>query len=143
MVLKGKQIFITGGAGFIGSALIERLIEDNKIVVYDNLTRNSLQDKVYKSHRNLTFIEGDILDFEVVSKAMKGADIVVHCAAIAGIDSVIRKPVLTMRVNMIGSANVLEAAARLPGCERVVCFSSSEVFGRHAFCSKSVSTVPG
>ena len=58
---------------------------------------------------------------------------VVHCAAIAGIDTVSTKPVTTMRVNMIGSANVLAAAHLAGGCERVVCFSTSEIFGRRAF----------
>ena len=75
---------------------------------------------------------------------MRGADIVVHCAAIAGIDTVIKSPVTTMRVNMVGSANVLEAAARLTGLERVVCFSTSEVFGRQAFrSSETDNTVIG
>jgi UDP-glucose 4-epimerase len=75
---------------------------------------------------------------------MKGADIVVHCAAIAGIDTVIKSPVTTMRVNMVGSANVLEAASRLPRVDRVVCFSTSEVFGQHAFCSSETdNTVTG
>ncbi len=64
-----------------------------------------------------------------------GADVVVHCAAIAGIDTVIKSPVTTMRVNIIGSANVLEAASTLSHCDRVVCFSTSEIFGQRAFRS--------
>jgi UDP-glucose 4-epimerase len=134
-MIDGKNIFITGGAGFIGSTLIGRLIDNNKITVYDNFTRNSLQNKAYKDHSNLTVIKGDVLDFDALSEAMEGADIVVHCAAIAGIDTVIISPVSTMRVNMVGSANVLEAAACLSHCDRVVCFSTSEVFGQQAFCS--------
>ncbi|MBK9091438.1 MAG: NAD-dependent epimerase/dehydratase family protein [Anaerolineae bacterium] len=135
MNISGKTIFITGGAGFIGSTLIGRLVENNQIVAYDNLTRNSLAAKPYHDHPNLTLIRGDVLDFERLCQAMTGADIVVHCAAIAGIDTVIISPVTTMRVNMVGSANVLEAAMRLPHCERVVCFSTSEVFGQQAFRS--------
>jgi UDP-glucose 4-epimerase len=134
-VLNDKKIFITGGAGFIGSALIERLVENNQVVVYDNLTRNSLTRKPYKDHANLRLVQGDVLDFDKLAQAMTGADIVVHCAAIAGVDTVIKSPVSTMRVNMVGSANVLEAASRLTRCERVVCFSTSEVFGQMAFCS--------
>jgi len=134
-MIENKTIFVTGGAGFIGSALIGRLVERNRIVVYDNLTRNSLKDKPYNDHPNLTLVQGDILDFNTLSQDISGADIVVHCAAIAGIDTVIRSPVRTMQVNMIGSANVLEAAASLPQCDRVVCFSTSEVFGQHAFRS--------
>lgn len=134
-MITDKNIFITGGAGFIGSALIGRLIERNRVVAYDNLSRNSLKDKSYLDHPSLSVVEGDILDYERLSAAMKGSDIVVHCAAIAGIDTVIRSPVTTMRVNMVGSANVLEAASQYAGVERVVCFSTSEIFGQHAFRS--------
>ena len=142
--IKNKTIFITGGAGFIGSAIIERLVENNRIVAYDNLTRNALKDNPSFGHPNLTLIEGDVLDFPALREAMQGADIIVHCAAIAGIDTVIKSPVTTMRVNMIGSANVLEAAAQLPRCDRVVCFSTSEVFGQQAFRSAETdSTVMG
>ncbi|MEQ9031322.1 MAG: NAD-dependent epimerase/dehydratase family protein, partial [Aggregatilineales bacterium] len=143
-MIEGKTIFITGGAGFIGSALTGQLIEKNKVVIYDNLTRNSLKDKSYSNHPNLNLIEGDVLDYEATARAMKGANIIVHCAAIAGIDTVIKSPVTTMRVNMVGSANVLEAAASLDNCDRVVCFSTSEVFGSQAFRSAETdNTVMG
>ena len=71
---------------------------------------------------------------------MEGSDIIVHCAAIAGIDTVIKSPVTTMRVNMIGSANVLEAASKLPSCDRVLCFSTSEVFGQYGFRSRETDS---
>ena len=142
--IENKHIMITGGAGFIGSSLIGRLVEKNKIVAYDNLARDSLKDKPFRDHPNLTLIKGDILDTAHLQKAMDGANIVVHCAAVAGIDTVIKRPVQTMRVNMVGSANVLDAAAKLPHCERVVCFSTSEVFGQHAFrSSETDNTVMG
>lgn len=143
-MIEGKRIFITGGAGFIGSTLAGRLVERNRIVIYDNLARNSLKDKAIKDHSNLELIEGDILNVEHLSEAMQGADVVVHCAAIAGIDTVIKSPVTTMRVNMVGSANVLQAAAQLTRIDRVVCFSTSEVFGQQAFrSSETDSTVMG
>lgn len=134
-MIKNKTIFVTGGAGFIGSTLVGRLIDYNHVIVYDNLSRDSLSNRPFKDHPNLELVVGDVLDFEHVCRAMYGADIVVHCAAITGIDTVILSPVTTLRVNMIGSAYVLEAASRLPQCERVVCFSTSEVFGQHAFHS--------
>jgi len=110
-------------------------MDDNQIILFDNLSRNSLKDKAFKDHPNIKLIQGDVLDFEQVLAAIQGADIVVHCAAIAGIDTVIKSPVTTMRVNMLGSANVLEAAASLRRVDRVVCFSTSEVFGQQAFRS--------
>jgi UDP-glucose 4-epimerase len=132
-MISGKRIFITGGAGFIGSTLAGRLLDDNEVVIFDNFARNSLDSRSFRGHANLKVINGDILDFESLSRAIEGSDYVVHCAAIAGIDTVILKPVTTMRVNMIGSANVLAAANELRNCERVVCFSTSEVFGTHGF----------
>ena len=139
-MIKNKTVFITGGAGFIGSTLIGRLIDDNRVVVYDNLSRNSLKDRPFKNHPNLTVIQGDVLDYPSLEKAMRAPDIIVHCAAIAGIDTVIKSPVNTMRVNMIGSANVLEAASKLSHCERVLCFSTSEVFGQYGFRSRETDT---
>lgn len=135
-MLEGKNVFITGGAGFIGSALAGRLLDANRVTLFDNLARDSLKDRSFREHPNLRLVRGDVLDLPALRAAMQGADIVVHCAAIAGIDTVIKSPVTTMRVNMLGSANVLEAAAELPGCTRVVCFSTSEVFGTHAFNSE-------
>jgi UDP-glucose 4-epimerase len=143
-MIENKTIFITGGAGFIGSTILGQLVDRNQVVVYDNLARNSLKDRSFQNHPNLKLINGDVLDFESLSKAMENSNIIVHCAAIAGIDTVIKSPVNTMRVNMIGSANVLEAASRLPHCDRVVCFSTSEVFGQYAFRSTETdNTVMG
>jgi len=131
--VENRRIFITGGAGFIGSTLIGRLIEQNPITVYDDFRRDSLSDKPYASHPNLTVIKGDVLDPVGLTQAMTGAQIVIHCAAVAGIDTVIKRPTETMRVNMVGTANVLEAARSLPDLQRLVDFSTSEVFGTAAF----------
>ena len=111
-MLTGKKVFITGGAGFIGSTLAERLISNNSITIFDNFRRNSLKDKKISTDKMLSIVEGDVLDQDSLFRAMQGADVVIHCAAIAGIDTVILSPVTTMRVNMVGSANVLEAASR-------------------------------
>lgn len=137
--IEGETIFITGGAGFIGSRLIGRLIDRNKVIVYDNLVRNALRDKAFFGHRNLTVVEGDILDFGKLKQSIQSATYIIHAAAIAGVDSVIKSPVSTMRVNTVGSYHVLEAAAALRSCKRVVCFSTSEVFGQIAFRSTETS----
>jgi nucleoside-diphosphate-sugar epimerase len=133
-MLTDKRIFITGGAGFIGTTLARRLVEQNEVVAYDNLHRDALSGTELADHPNFTFVEGDILDPEALRDASAGATHFVHAAAIAGVDTVIESPVRTMRVNVIGTYNALEAAlATLPTLERFLDFSTSEVFGTHAF----------
>ncbi len=139
-MIRGKRIFITGGAGFIGSTLIGRLIDHNQITVYDNFKRDSLSDRSWSDHANLKIVRGDVLEYPALEKAMRGSQIVVHCAAIAGIDTVILRPTETMRVNMLGTAKVLEAANNLPDLERLIDFSTSEVFGQSAFRSEESDT---
>src|SRR4051794_20968453 len=134
MALSGKKILITGGAGFIGTTLARRLVDDNEIVALDNLHRDALSGTELAEHPNFRLHQGDVLDAELVKELARGATHVVHCAAIAGVDTVLESPVRTMRVNVIGTYNALEAAAAtLDSMERFVDFSTSEVFGTHAF----------
>ena len=132
-MIKGKKICITGGAGFIGSTLASRLVDQNDILLFDNLTRNTLQHTSLSQRENVKLVQGDILDYDATRRAMEGAQIVVHAAAIAGIDTVIKSPVRTMEVNMIGTANVLRAAKEAAVKDRVIEFSTSEVFGSMAY----------
>ena len=143
-MLENETVFITGGAGFIANQLIARIVEKNDIVVYDNFRRDLLSRTRYYSHPHVKVIRGDVLDGDRVHEAMTGATVVVHAAAIAGIDTVIQRPTETMRVNMVGTANTLEAARRHGVKKRFVDFSTSEVFGSMAFKSTEDSeTVAG
>ncbi len=143
-MITNKKIFITGGAGFIASTLIGRLINENKIVVYDNFRRDTISATSCANHQNLKIINGDVLNYEKLFNSMEEAEIVIHAAAIAGIDTVIKSPTETMRVNMIGTANVLEAAKKRGVKDRFIDFSTSEVFGSMAFKSTEDSdTVAG
>ncbi len=126
--ISGKRICITGGAGFIGSHLLERLIDENEVVIYDNLRRNALQYVERNDHPNLHMIKGDVLDADATRKAIDGSDIVIHCAAIAGVYSVDRSAVTTMEVNLLGTNQVVRAAIAT-GVERFIEFSTSEVYG--------------
>ncbi len=142
--IQNQRVFITGGAGFIGSTLVACLADKNEIVVFDNMTRDALSASAYAKHSNVRIVVGSVLDPESLGVAMRGSNIVIHCAGIAGIDTVIKSPVNTMHVNMIGSANVLAEAEKLDACKRVVCFSTSEVFGQHAIgVSETHNTVVG
>lgn len=143
-MLTQRKIFITGGAGFIANILISKLIDNNVIVAYDNFRRDTLTKSSIAKHPNLTIIKGDVLDKMTLKKAMKGSDIVVHAAGVAGINTVIIDPVLTMQVNMIGTANALEAAIENNVRGRFIDFSTSEIFGTMAYKSSEESnTVAG
>src|SRR6266566_743860 len=133
-MLEGKRIFITGGAGFIGTTLARELVERNTIVAFDNLHRDALSGTELAAHANFELIEGNILDPDAIRAAAAGATHIVHCAAIAGVDTVLESPVRTMRVNVIGTYIVLETALATDGTlERFIDFSTSEVFGTHAY----------
>jgi UDP-glucose 4-epimerase len=133
MQISNKRIFMTGGAGFIGTALTQCLVNDNEIIIFDNLHRNSISSTGLLQHKNVRFIQGDVLDLDHLKESMMGSHIIIHLAAIAGVDDVLKGAVRTLKVNVIGTFNVLEAALNLTGLERLVDFSTSEVFGTHAY----------
>jgi UDP-glucose 4-epimerase len=128
MAITGKRILITGGAGFIGSHLVERLLDANDVVVYDNLHRNALQFLHLEANPRLHFIKGDVLDYSATRAAVEGCQIVIHCAAIAGVYTVDRSAIRTMEVNLLGTNQVVKAAIDAK-VERFVEFSTSEVYG--------------
>jgi UDP-glucose 4-epimerase len=143
VALRGKRIFVTGGAGFIATTLARRLVDENEIVAVDNLHRDALSGSELAEHPNFTLHQGDILDAELMTELARGATHVVHCAAIAGVDTVLESPVRTMRVNLIGTYNVLEAAlATRDTVERLIEFSTSEVFGTYAFKVAETNVTP-
>lgn len=134
MDINNKKILITGGAGFIGGKVCKKLGDHNEILIYDNLDRNSIKNTELLDKPNIKLIKGDVLDFSHLKDTVDEfkPNIVIHMAAVAGIDTVIRNPVKTMKVNMIGTYNVLEAVKDLE-LERFIDFSTSEVFGSYAF----------
>jgi UDP-glucose 4-epimerase len=134
VALTGKRILLTGGAGFLGTSLAQRLVEANELVVLDNFDQDALTASGLAEHPNLTVVDGDVLDAGLVRRLAEGATHIVHLAAIAGVDNVLRSPVRTMRVNLIGTYNVLEAGlATASTLERLLDFSTSEVFGTYAY----------
>src|SRR5215467_10568035 len=133
-MLDGKRILITGGAGFIATTLARELVDRNEIVAIDNLHRDALSGTDLAGHPNFTLHQADVLDGVRLAELARGATHFVHCAAIAGVETVLESPVRTMRVNVIGTYNALEAAlATADTLERFVDFSTSEVFGTHAY----------
>jgi UDP-glucuronate decarboxylase len=132
-MVRGKRILLTGGAGFIGSALAARLADENEVVILDNHHRDALTGSGLLSHPNISVISGDVTSPDTACAAAERCNMIVHLAAIAGVDTVLKMPVKTMRVNILGTYNMLEAARGLPELERFVDFSTSEVFGAYAY----------
>lgn len=137
--LRGTTIAITGGAGFIGSQLAERLSRDPTIQVdlLDNLHHDATVGTDLLQRANVRLVKLDVRDKPALAAALSGAHYIVHMASIAGVDTVMKMPVLTMQVSLHGTMNVLEVAQEMreagQDVRRVVDFSTSEVFGRYAF----------
>ena len=132
-MISGKNLFLTGGFGFIGSALAERLLLHNRITLFDNGTRRSSRLARFAEHPNVRLVNGDVLDKQSISVAIKDSDIVIHLAGIAGVSNYYRMPTRTMEVTLLGMYNMLEAVSHRGGIERFVFLSTSEVFGPRAW----------
>lgn len=137
--LRGTTIAITGGAGFIGSQLAERLSRDPTIQVdlLDNLHHDATVGTDLLQRANVRLVKLDVREKPALAAALSGAHYIIHMASIAGVDTVMKMPVLTMQVSLHGTMNVLEVAQEMreagQDVRRVVDFSTSEVFGRYAF----------
>jgi UDP-glucose 4-epimerase len=142
-VLRDKRIFITGGAGFIGSNLAKLLFADNAVATFDNYARDTGKTILCSDAAHVKAYRGDVLDGQAVMDAVAEfkPTHIVHCAAIAGIDTVRQRPVSTLEINMLGTVNLLRAAQAVhENIERVVTFSTSEIFGTHAYGSSETSS---
>ena len=125
-----SRILITGGAGFIGSAVAACLAARGDAVTAFDVTRSPRLEAALAAHRNVEFVQGEITEWpQVVGLVQqRKPDAVVHCAAIVGVTNSLASPIGTFRVNVDGSLNVLEAM-RLCGVRRVVNLSSEETYG--------------
>lgn len=128
------KILITGGAGFIGTHLAERLcgLASWEITLFDNFRRDSLKFAPQLSqNRRVNIVNGNVEDPVAVAEALSEVDVVVHLAAIAGVSSYYAEPLRTLQTNILGTVNVLEQAAKA-GIGSFVYFSTSEVYGSDA-----------
>ncbi len=125
------KILVTGGAGFIGSHLTDRLVEEgHDITVIDSLLRGNKLSK--SSFDKIEFVKGDVRNFDLVMKHSKNCDIIIHFAAVLGVDIVADNPVETMDVEVIGTRNVV-SAAEVNNVKKIVYASTSGIYGHSVF----------
>ena len=124
------KILITGGAGFIGSHLCDKYVkEGHTVLCLDNfMSGNLVNIKHLLDYRNFKLIKGDVRDFDLLEKIMRGVDVVFHLAAQIHVDRSYIEPKLTYEVNVMGTQNILEVA-RLYDAKKVIYASTSEVYG--------------
>ncbi|TET91518.1 MAG: SDR family oxidoreductase [Methanomassiliicoccales archaeon] len=137
--MKDKKVFVTGGAGFIGSHIAEQLSNDNEVLVLDDLSTGR-EGNLSSFRERVKFHEGSILHLDLLREVMKDIDYVFHEAALPSVERSMKDPATTNTVNVKGTLNVLEAA-RENNVEKVVYASSSSVYGASQTLPK-VETMP-
>lgn len=121
------KVLVTGGAGFIGSNLAARLVQDgHQVAVLDNLLSGYMSN--LERFPQISFFQGDVRDPGMVDAAMSGAEVVFHLAASVGNKRSIDDPVTDAEINVLGTVRVLEAA-RKAGVRKIVASSSAGIFG--------------
>lgn len=128
------NILVTGGAGFIGSNLVQHLLqkkEVEKVRVLDNLATGSLENiEEFEKDPNFEFVQGDIRDYQTCLDACAGMDLISHQAALGSVPRSINDPLTTNEVNITGTLNIF-TAAKETGIKRVVYAASSSTYGDH------------
>ena len=139
----GKRFLITGGAGFIGSHIVEYLLSNHarKVRVLDNLSNGSIHNiKDFLTNPSFEFIQGDIRDMDCCKRACSDIDFVSHQAAVGSVPRSIKDPVTTNDVNINGYVNILTACRDL-GIQNIVYASSSSVYGDSQKLPKTESEI--
>jgi nucleoside-diphosphate-sugar epimerase len=136
--LRFSRVLVTGGAGFIGSHVVDRLLGDGyEVTVLDDLSSGSLGNIAHhKGKKAFHFVKGDIRDAKLVREVLKGVDAVFHEAAFVSVTLSVKDPVVANDVNVAGTLNVLKASADL-GVKRFVFASSAAVYGETSMPLKS------
>ncbi len=125
------KALITGGAGFIGSHLAERLLKDGcEVAAVDNLSTGSLRNiESFKEEPGFNFVEGDICNAELMDALVERSEVVFHLAAAVGVKLIVDKPVHTIETNISGTEVVLDVANKFG--KKILIASSSEVYGKN------------
>jgi nucleoside-diphosphate-sugar epimerase len=125
---KKMKILVTGGAGFIGSHLVDALVgQGHRIIVFDNLSSGKLSN-LMDVENGIDFVSGDIRDLDLLIRSLDGCDLVYHMAAMVSVNQTVEEPVTSSQINDIGTLNVLEAC-RKNKVKRFIFSSSSAIYG--------------
>ena len=130
MPLDFSEILVTGGAGFIGSHIVDRLLDEGfKVRVLDNLSTGEKKNLAkHKNKKSFQFIEGNIRNFDLVKKTVKGVDAVIHEAALVSVTRSVENPLLSNEINVTGTVNLLKACVDAH-VKRFVYASSCALYG--------------
>ena len=130
MTLDFSEILVTGGAGFIGSHIVDRLLDEGfKVRVLDNLSTGEKKNLAqHQNNKSFQFIEGDIRNFDLVKNTVKGVDAVFHEAALVSVTRSVENPLLSNEINVTGTVNLLKACVDAH-VKRFVYASSCAVYG--------------
>jgi len=135
------KFLVTGGAGFIGSNIVEELLKRNyDVKVIDNFSTGK-RDNLTEFGSSIELIEGDIRSFHIVQEAVKDVDVILHLAALPSVPRSINDPITSNEVNVVGTLNILEAS-KLTNVKRVVFASSSSVYGDNPKLPKEETMTP-
>ncbi len=135
------NFLVTGGAGFIGSNIVEVLLKRGYTVrVLDNFSTGK-RENLKQFNKDIELIEGDIRSYHIVQQAVKGIDVILHQAALPSVPRSIKDPITSNEVNVVGTLNILEAAKE-NGVKRVVYASSSSVYGDNPELPKHEGMMP-
>src|SRR5690554_5877595 len=129
-IISNKAVLVTGGAGFIGSNIIDKLLgQNNRVVCLDNFATGKRENLAAQlNNPDFSLIEGDIRDLATCEKAVEGIDIVLHQAALGSVPRSINDPLTTNEVNITGFLNILHASKEA-GVKRFVYAASSSTYG--------------
>lgn len=135
------KILVTGGAGFIGRYLVESLLKNNTVTIYDNLENSSEKSVLPLMESGAIFVKGDILDYELLRRSCVGHDVVIHLAAKSDVTESTLHPEITEKTNVEGTENILKCCVE-NNIRKIVFASSAAVYGNSEEVPVTEKSIP-
>ncbi len=135
------KVFVTGGAGFIGQHLVESLLEYHDVTIYENFSNSNEKNLNFISNNTPDIIEGDLSDYELLTKSLSGFDLVIHLAAKIDVSESLKYPEISNKVNVVGTINLLRASVESK-VKNIIGASSAAVYGNPNQIPVTEETIP-